>query len=234
MFRISPEETGISGNTILTPLTHRSLTIFTCEELSMFTRSKHFGMIPNEIVSRIAQKIRSTRLKKNLTIQELADRTRVSKGLLSKIENSRTLPSLPVFIQIVQSLDVSLKEFFEDMALMNGKDYILIRKDNTVPMEREGRIGFKYRFILSQSIATGTMEAVILTLEPGATGRPTITDGFEFKYIISGSCEYNINNEKVEMHEGDSIYFDASVPHLPSNNSNSNCVMLVIYFIIPR
>ncbi len=68
-------------------------------------------MINNEVVSRIAQKIRSTRLKKNLTIQELADRTKVTKGLLSKIENSRTIPSLPVFVQLIQSLDISLKEF---------------------------------------------------------------------------------------------------------------------------
>jgi transcriptional regulator with XRE-family HTH domain len=191
-------------------------------------------MVSNEIVSRIAQKIRSTRLKKNLTIQQLAERTKVSKGLLSKIENSRTIPSLPVFVQLIQSLDISLKEFFEDMVLTNGKDYLLIKKDQYTSMEREGRSGFNYQYIISQNIPTATIEVVLLTISPGATGRPTITDGYEFKYLISGNCEYHINEQIVAMEEGDSIYFDSSVPHLPVNKSRRNVTMLVVYFIIPK
>jgi transcriptional regulator with XRE-family HTH domain len=191
-------------------------------------------MLDNEVIARIAQKIRATRLKKNLTIQELADRTKVSKGLLSKIENSRTLPSLPVFVTLIQSLDISLKEFFEDMVLINGKEYLLVKKENYQAVDREGRPGFNYHYILSQNLAVSTMEAVLLTLEPGAKGRPTTTDGYEFKYMISGSCEYQINNEVVILEEGDSIYFDASIPHLPVNSSRKKAVMLVIYFILPK
>src|ERR1044071_3889175 len=111
-----------------------------------FTISKQFPMVDNEVVIRIAQKIRSTRLEKNMTIQQLATRTNVSKGLLSKIENSRTVPSLPVFITLIQSLDISLKEFFRDMVLINGKDYILIKRDEYTSMEREGRSGFNYQY----------------------------------------------------------------------------------------
>ena len=43
-------------------------------------------MIDNQVVSRIAQKIKNTKLKKNLTLHELAVRTQVSKGLLSKLK----------------------------------------------------------------------------------------------------------------------------------------------------
>jgi transcriptional regulator with XRE-family HTH domain len=191
-------------------------------------------MVNDEVVSRIAQKIRATRLKKNLTIQQLADRTNVTKGLLSKIENSRTIPSLPVFVQLIHSLDVSLKEFFEDMVPTNGKNYLVIRKDQYTPVEREGRSGFNYHYILSQSISSATMEVVLLTLEPGANGRPTTSDGYEFKYIISGNCEYQINDDIIELEEGDSLYFDASMPHLPVNRSKKRVVMLVIYFIVPK
>lgn len=191
-------------------------------------------MIDNEVVLRIAQKIRSTRLEKNMTIQQLATRTKVSKGLLSKIENSRTVPSLPVFITLIQSLDISLKDFFRDMVLVTGKNYLLVKKDQYASVEREGRTGFNYQYILSQTLTTCTLEAVLLELEPGATGRPSTTDGYEFKYIISGSCEYQINNETLALEEGDSIYFDASVPHLPINRSKRKVVMLVIYFILPK
>jgi len=191
-------------------------------------------MIDNEVVARIAQKIRSKRLEKNLTIQQLSTRANVSKGLLSKVENSRTVPSLPVFITLIQSLDISLKEFFEDMVLINGRDYLLVKKENYTPVEREGRAGFNYQYILSQTLTTCTMEAVILTLDPGAKGRPSTSDGYEFKYMISGSCDYQINNEIIQLEEGDSIYFDASVPHLPMNTSRKKVVMLVLYFILPK
>ena len=89
------------------------------------------------------KKFRSTRLEKNLTIQQLATRTHVSKGLLSKIENSRTIPSLPVFVTLIQSLEISLKEFFQDMVLANGKNYLLVKKDQYAPLERALKVRIK-------------------------------------------------------------------------------------------
>jgi len=191
-------------------------------------------MIDNEVVSRIAQKIRATRLEKNLTIQQLATRTHVSKGLLSKIENSRTIPSLPVFVTLIQSLDISLKDFFKDMILINGKEYLLVKKGQCATLEREGRSGFNHQYILSQNVPNCTIEAVLITIEPGAIGRATTTDGYAFKYILSGACEYRINNEVLWLEEGDALYFDASVPHFHVNKSKKKVCMLVIYFILGR
>ncbi|MBX2944216.1 MAG: cupin domain-containing protein [Cyclobacteriaceae bacterium] len=74
----------------------------------------------------------------------------------------------------------------------------------------------------------------MLTVKPGAKGRPTTSDGYEFKYLISGRCDYQINNEKITLEEGDSLYFDASVPHLPINTSGEKAVMLVVYFLMPK
>jgi transcriptional regulator with XRE-family HTH domain len=191
-------------------------------------------MMDNEVVSRIAQKIRAIRHEKNLTIQQLATRSNVSKGLLSKIENSRTVPSLPVFLTIIQSLDISLKDFFREMVLSNGMNYLLVKKDQTVAMERENRSGFQYHYLLSQNISNGTMEAVLLTIDPGAKGTPTTTDGYEFKYILRGTCEYKINDDVITLQEGDALYFDASIPHLPINNSRKKVEMLVVYFMFPK
>jgi quercetin dioxygenase-like cupin family protein len=52
--------------------------------------------------------------------------------------------------------------------------------------------------------------------------------------MISGSCEYQINDEMIVLEEGDSIYFDASLPHIPINNTKKKAVMLVMYFILPK
>jgi transcriptional regulator with XRE-family HTH domain len=189
-------------------------------------------MIDNEVVTRIAQKIKSTRLQKGLTIQQVSSQSKVSKGLLSKIENSRTIPSLPVFVSLIHSLNISLKEFFEDMLLLNGKDYWHIKNNEYADIKKEGRPGFRYHHILSQTIPTCTMEAVILTLEPGAAVKATTSDGYEFKHMLKGNCEYHFQDTIIEFEEGDSLYFDASKPHVPVNKSNDNVTMLVIYFLV--
>ena len=191
-------------------------------------------MIDNQVVSRIAQKIRSTRLEKNLTIQQLATRTHVSKGLLSKIENSRTIPSLPVFVTLIQSLEISLKEFFQDMVLVNGKNYLLVKKDQYAPLEREPRSGVNYQSILSQNVTNCTMEIVLLTIESGSKGKPSTTNGYKFNYIVSGSCEYTINNDSLSLEEGDALYFDATHPHSPVNKSRRKVIMLSVHFILPE
>lgn len=187
----------------------------------------------NEVITRIAQKIKSTRLQKGFTIQQVSSKSNVSKGLLSKIENSRTIPSLPVFVSLIQSLNISLKEFFEDMLLLNGRDYWHVKKETYTEIKKEARPGFHYQHIISQNIPTCIMEVSILTLDPGAKGRPTTTDGYEFKYLLQGNCQYNINGKILNLEEGDSLYFDASKPHLPINNADNKTIMLVVYFLIP-
>ncbi|TXH30924.1 MAG: XRE family transcriptional regulator [Cyclobacteriaceae bacterium] len=191
-------------------------------------------MVDTESVSRIAQKIKASRLAKGLTMQELCSKAMISKGLLSKIENSRTIPSLPVLVNLVRSLDVSLKEFFEDMVLLNGRDFLVIRKNSYNHVTKEGRPGFHYLQIMSQNIPGCTLDVALLTIEPGAKGRATTTDGYEFKYVLSGSCEYRIGDETVQLDCGYSIYFDASKPHLPVNQTRKEAVMLVVYFLINK
>jgi len=189
-------------------------------------------MIDNEVVTRIAQKIRATRLEKNLTIQQLATRTHVSKGLLSKIENSRTIPSLPVFVTLIQSLDISLKEFFQDMILMNGKEYRFVKKEQYSKLPQAKANGFNYYQLLSQTIPNCTMKTGVLVIEPGARGKVSTIDGYEFKYLISGRCEFQINNEVLQLEEGDGLYLDGTIPHLSLNKSEQKATMLEINFVL--
>lgn len=187
-------------------------------------------MPDNEIVSNIAQKIRAIRLKKSLTIKQLAERTNVSKGLLSKIENSRTIPSLPVFVQILQSLDISFKEFFEDITLREEKNYFLIRKNDYKAIKTEGASDLDYRHIVTKIIPTASVEISLVNVKPGSNARARTSDGFMFKYVVNGLCEYILNKEVIPLSEGDSIFFNGSIPHLPTNKSDRDALMLVVDF----
>ncbi|RJE72774.1 MULTISPECIES: helix-turn-helix domain-containing protein [Reichenbachiella] len=186
----------------------------------------------NIVVSWIGNKIKSLRNQKNLSLNELSNQSKISKSLLSKIENSRTIPSLPVFINILESLEVAPKDFFEDMYLKNGHNFTVVKKEDRKTIEKEDRVGFKYHSIINQSLLNLNVDIVHLTVEPHAKYEPTSTDGYEFKIVLSGKIEYIIGEESTLLQEGDSIFFDARIPHYPKA-AEERVQLLVIYFLFP-
>jgi transcriptional regulator with XRE-family HTH domain len=191
-------------------------------------------MIQEEQITLIAKRIKTLRIEKGLTLQTLSERTNLTKGLISKIENSRTIPSLPVFLSLIQALDANPNTFFETVSLSTNRNYLHIKRKEYKHIKKENRPGFDYRFIVEQTLQSCTMETVVLTIKPKAKSKPTTTDGFEFKYVISGDCDYFIQDEKITLCEGDSIFFDASKPHYPVNNTKRKVVLLVHYFLTIR
>jgi len=187
-------------------------------------------MIDSELLPRVAKKIRTLRSNKNLTLADLSKSSNVSKGLLSKIENSRTIPSLPVFLGIVNALDISLKDFFEGMDLLRGKDFLVIRASDLQTTYKEEREGFSYKFIMAQNMAGSSMEISLLTIQPEAKSKMITENGFELDYIISGACDYYINEEVVRLEKGDTLYFDSSKAHMSVNQNTAAAVVLILYF----
>jgi transcriptional regulator with XRE-family HTH domain len=186
----------------------------------------------DDILIQISNRIKERRREQNITVQELANLANVSKGLISQIENSRTIPSLIVLIDIIRALNIDLNEFFKDIRTKTDQSPVLVkRKSDYEAFEKEHAIGFHYQRIFTQSIENSTIDIVILELEPNAT-RPLVeTDAFEYKYIITGEIEYQFeNSEKIYVSEGDSILFDGRIAHTPVNLSDQKAVMLVIYF----
>jgi transcriptional regulator with XRE-family HTH domain len=189
-------------------------------------------MVDNEVVARIAKKIRATRLEKKLTIQQLANRTRVSKGLLSKIENMRTVPSLPVFVTLIQSLDVSLKDFFKDLVLTDGKGYQLIRKEHYMGQPDKGQPGINRHHLLLQNINDSTLEVAIVSIAPGGSGKFPSSSGYIFLFVISGSCHVEISDDVVALNEGDVMWFESSADR--SFKTEVAAIMLQFTFATSR
>lgn len=181
-------------------------------------------------ISGIGKKIRHLRKELNLYASEIAKRANVSNGLISRIENGRTIPSLPVLFSIIDALGVEPSTFFENIGSDNVFRYIVIRPDKHQIIEKEDEAdGFSYNFIFGKQIESIGTEFVLLTLLPNCKRGPVETDAFEFKYILSGSCEYVIGDEVVKLTTGDAIFFDGRIPHVPRNPNNVPAVMLVCY-----
>jgi transcriptional regulator with XRE-family HTH domain len=186
----------------------------------------------NDVILQISSKLKSYRKGKGITIQQLADRAQVSKGLISQIENNRTIPSLLVLINLVRSLGVDLNDFFADVADNTSESRVIVRRvADYQAFEKEETKGFQYKRILTKTIHNLPTDVVLLELAPGAKRKFAVrTDAYEFKYVIKGVVEYDIGDERFSLKEGDSIFFDANQPHRPSNTGQYPALMLVLYF----
>ena len=188
----------------------------------------------DDIILKISYRLKEIRKDKRITIQELADKAGVSKGLISQIENNRTIPSLPVLMNIVQSLNLDLTEFFKDLSSAGHKEKVfVIRSSEYSPIQKEASKGFSYQRMLTRNIQGGPVDFVLLELKKGARrNKMVMTDAFEYKYLIKGRIEYLIEDKSYILEEGDSIFFDGRLGHNLSNIGDSEAIMLVVYYFV--
>jgi transcriptional regulator with XRE-family HTH domain len=181
----------------------------------------------------LGRQFKRLRKQKNQTLSEIAQRAEVTSGLVSRIENGRTIPSLPVFFKLIGALETEVAEFFESLPVSSSLPYIVIKNSdhNLIEKEDEAR-GFHYMRIFGKQLNINGFETVLLELEPNAKRQKISTDAFEFKYVISGACIYLIDEKEIVLEEGDALFFDGRIPHVPKNYSGQVCRMLVIYFYL--
>jgi transcriptional regulator with XRE-family HTH domain len=184
-----------------------------------------------ELLLLIGDKIKKKRTLKNVTVEQLANKAGVSKGLISQIENNRTVPSLPVLFNIIHSLEEDLRTFFEDMHDSSGNNHILIiRKGQEKLFTKEPVKGLTYKRILTRSIASQALDVALLELKKNASRKQLITtDAYECKYILLGRVEYQIEKEIFTLEEGDTLFFDGRAAHRLRNIGPDEALILAFY-----
>ena len=161
----------------------------------------------------------------------MAERAGVTKGLISQIENSRTIPSLLVLIQIIKALELDLDDFFSELSLHAKETPVLVqRKSDYERFEKEPASGYEYFRIFTKKVKESTIDIVLLEIQPGSSRDFVQTEAFEYKYIISGSVRYVFRDQEIDLESGDSMLFDGRLEHNPVNNGDVPVQMLVVYF----
>lgn len=189
-----------------------------------------------DILIKISYKIKESRKSKKITVQQLADQSNVSKGLISQIENNRTVPSLPVLMNIIHALQLDLKDFFQDISPgdQTQKVFVIKAKDYK-PFQKESTRGFAYKRIFTHTINGGPVDFILLTLKKGASRNKVVhTDAYEYKYVIKGKVAYLIDGQEYILDEGDSLFFDGRLGHSPSNIGKTEALLLVMYYFTTK
>ncbi len=156
----------------------------------------------------IGEKIKALRMQKDLTQEELANRTELSKGFISQLERDLTSPSIATLVDILQCLGTSLEDFF----VSTSPEQVVFKKEDYFEKK-----DIEYKNMIQWIIPNAQknmMEPILLTLEPGGSTYPdTPHEGEEFGYILKGSVTINIGNNSYKVKKGESFYYQASKYH---------------------
>jgi transcriptional regulator with XRE-family HTH domain len=183
----------------------------------------------------IGSKIKGIRETKQLSLEEVAERTGLSAQQIERIEGDVDLPSLAPLIKIARVLGVRLGTFLDDQTELGP---VICRKsesiDNSISFSNNATVSHKHMeyHSLSQDKTGRHMEPFLIDIAPSRNVDFILSthEGEEFIFVLSGIVEINYGKNNYILEEGDSIYYDSIVAHhVHTYNGSPARILGVIY-----
>lgn len=165
----------------------------------------------------IGMKVRNLRQERRMTLQDLADKTNLSKPLLSQIENNQVIPPLATLLRIAKAFQVSLNCFFEDDR--DDTKCLLIRAGEQCSRQLRSAHNHGSQSYTYCSRAFGKTHHHMEPFEVEFYARQWSDellvrhDGEEFLYLLEGQLEFHHGDQILFLNPGDSVYYDSTEPH---------------------
>lgn len=171
----------------------------------------------------IGRKLKRLRIKLGLTQEELADRTELSKGFISQLENDITSPSIATLMDILSALGTDISSFFND----RSETRVVFTADDTFEKEDE-EAGNMIRWLIPNA-QKNALEPILVTIEPGGhTAEDDPHEGEEFGMVLSGGVTLIDGDMKYRVHKGDSFYLHPQGVHYLFNSGKTPAKVLWI------
>lgn len=182
----------------------------------------------NRLEIAIGGEVREFRRQQNMTVAELAKSAGVSTGMLSKIENGITSPSLGTLQSLSKALQVPVTAFFRRFE--EERDATFVKSGQGLKIERRGtRAGHQYELLGHTTGKNLAVEPYLITLSEESDVFPLFQhEGVEFIYLLEGEVLYRHGDKTYRLKPGDSLYFDADAPHGPEELTKLPIRMLCV------
>ena len=165
----------------------------------------------------IGREVRNFRRQLGMTVADVANATGLSIGMLSKIENGNTSPSLTTLQVLAHAFSVPITAFFKGYE--ERREVQHVREGEHLEVERRGtRAGHQYNLLghIGSNDSGVVVEPYIITLSTEADVFPTFQhEGLELLYVLEGEVTYRHGDQLFHLKPGDSLFFDADAPHGP-------------------
>jgi len=160
----------------------------------------------------IGKKLKGIRLQSDLTIQELAEKSKVSSNMISRIERGLTIPSVEILMKLAGVFDKSINYFVEDVSTTHEVVF-------TRPGERDTTVYDDEANMHTESFTSGLRDPQFMsfycTVPPGGTSGEDkmYHPGDELIYLVDGTLQVTIAGEAYLLRPGDSLTFKSHLPH---------------------
>ncbi|MBN1147244.1 MAG: cupin domain-containing protein [Anaerolineales bacterium] len=172
----------------------------------------------------IGDSLRALREQRNLTIRALAEISGLNVNTLSLIENGKSSPSVNTLQQIALALEVPVVAFFEYGQTRN----------NIVHLKRGNRPKATFSHGRIEDLGSGMQacpfEAMIVEINPqtGSGDAPIVHTGYELVFCLEGRVDYQVEGRSLALEPGDSLFFEAHLPHRWDNRTFEPSRMILV------
>ena len=172
-------------------------------------------------------RIRALRESMDLSLRDLAGRSGVSAPMLSQVERGETSPTLAVAAKISSGLELTLSQL---LRLDEGQHVVVTRAGQGATTRRDG-----HQFTeLTPALPGQRAQVTTHTLEPGSAtggeGDPPMHEpgSRETAVVLSGALTLFVDGDRHALGAGDSVTFDADLPHHFSNESDETTRFIAV------
>lgn len=187
----------------------------------------------------IGQVIRQLREENGIPLEELASRVGISVDKLDRIEKNETHPSLRLLIRISRALGAKLGTQLTGKEADRTVDVVRREELSAYPIlagdeeEQDGRLRF---YAMAQAKSDRHMDPLVVEIAPGdrtdvGTERRSEHAGEEFLYVLEGEAVLYYGDEICRLRAGDSVYYNSSVPHTLTNETEQPVRVLAVLYM---
>jgi XRE family transcriptional regulator, regulator of sulfur utilization len=175
----------------------------------------------------LGTRLRSLREAMDLSLRDLAERSGVSAPMLSQVERGETSPTLAVAQKIAAGLDLTLSQL---LRLDEDRHVVVVRAGEGRTRRRRGH-GLEE---LTPPLPGQRADVSLHTLAPrsatGGPGDPPLHEpgSRETAVVLAGEAELFIDDQRHQLGEGDSVTFDADLPHHFENNGPDEARLIAV------
>ena len=149
-----------------------------------------------------------------MTLEELANRSELTKGFLSQLERDLTSPSIATLENILEALGTNLKDFFSE----DEDEQIVFSKDDFFENTQDD---YKISYIIPNA-QKNEMEPILIELKEDKKSMEIDPhDGEEFGYVIQGKVTLVNGEEEYDVKKGETFYLKGNLPHYIINKNDT-------------
>lgn len=172
----------------------------------------------------IGERLKAARKKKGLSQRMLARRSGISNGTISLIEQNKISPSVSSLKKLLDTVSMSLGEFFDDEGFAQEKHFF---RAEELTEHGSGDVFFRQ---IGGGLPDRQLQILRERYLPGGdTGKEMLGHaGEEGGIVLSGKIEVTVGDDVAVLSAGDAYYFDSNIPHRFRNSGKQECEIVSV------